>query len=131
MPTRRVSTLASLALAALAVTASDASAEIITLSCDFTATGGQTSRHGVVIDTDARSLRFDGRIFTVEGSPNIEPEGRGWFKVIRFDSDVIVIGSFLNREDALPTSSTTISRITGVLATTHGSGQCARAQAAF
>lgn len=121
------------ALAALALTATNASAEIITLSCDFHSSGGERTRHGVVIDTEARSLRFDGRVFTVEGSPSAEVEFPGlWFKVIRFDSDVIVIGTFSNQSDPSPISSTTtISRITGAISTTYGSGQCQRTQAAF
>ena len=122
--------VAAWALAAFALTASSASAEIITLRCTLNwARIGQVEVQGVVLDTELRSVRYGGNLYTVEGISDREFTRQ---KLSRFDNERIVFGGYW------PGGSNewTIDRITGSITVDMdgsrvASGSCERAQAAF
>jgi hypothetical protein len=128
------------ALVALALTASSASAEVITLRCTITYTVPPVGPevHGLVVDTQLRSVRYQNILFTPggvrsEGTPPV------WRRVDRFDNGVIVFGDSETVDSALAEAgyyTYSVDRLTGrmtVLFGTRqwGSGPCERAQAVF
>ena len=124
------------ALAALALTASNASAETITLRCNVSYTSTPSNTTSVVIDTDLRSVSYDGQVYTWSGRTFMSGDTPIYIRVSRLDNELIVFGEFLNSNGTSPVLSYSINRITGALEGVlqggpFASGQCARAQAAF
>ncbi len=118
------------AFAALTVTASNASAEIITLRCNLNwLSSGEVEIKGMVLDTELRTVQFNGATHTAQGVV------QGIYtrqKVGHFDNERIEFGSYWSGGSNIYV----VDRITGSITRYHddntrATGSCERTQAAF
>ena len=133
---KRTSAATCSALLAFALTASSTSAETITLRCNVNYAHTPSETTSVVIDTELRSVSYEGQAYTWEGRTPMNGDTPTHIRVSRLDNEMIVFGEFLNANGTSPVVSYSINRITGALTGVFqsgpfASGQCGRAQAAF
>lgn len=118
------------AFAALTLTTSSASAEIITLRCNmYYPSIGEAEIKGMVLDTELRTVQFNGMTYTAQGVV------QGIYtrqKVGHFNNERIEFGSYWSGGRHIYV----VDRITGAITfsqsdNTRATGSCERTQAAF